>query len=62
VSVQQQQIARDKADRALALQKQGLSRAQIAERLGMNAQDLSNMLQRAKMRAERAAKLGEADK
>lgn len=46
-----------KADRALALHEQGLTRAQLAERLCVNPRNVNGMLQRAKNRRD---KIGEA--
>jgi transcriptional regulator len=48
-----------KADRALKLHEQGLTRAQLAERLCVKPQNISGMLQRAKHRRDKA---GEAVK
>jgi DNA-binding transcriptional regulator LsrR (DeoR family) len=39
-----------KADKALKLHEQGLTRAQIAERLGVKPANMTGMLQRAKQR------------
>jgi DNA-binding transcriptional regulator LsrR (DeoR family) len=46
-----------KADRALALHEKGLTRAQLAERLGVKPRNVNEMLQRAKNRRD---KIGEA--
>jgi len=43
-----------KADRALMLHEQGLSRAQLAERLCVKPQNITGMLQRAKHRRDKA--------
>jgi transcriptional regulator len=43
-----------KADRALKLHEQGLSRPQLAERLGVKPQNINGMLQRAKRRRDKA--------
>jgi DNA-binding transcriptional regulator LsrR (DeoR family) len=43
-----------KADRALKLHEQGLSRPQLAERLCMNPKSINGMLQRAKRRRDAA--------
>jgi hypothetical protein len=43
-----------KADRALKLLEQGLSRAQLAERLCVKPQNINGMLQRAKRRRDKA--------
>jgi transcriptional regulator len=43
-----------KADRALKLLEQGLTRAQLAERLCVKPQNISGMLQRAKHRRNKA--------
>jgi DNA-binding transcriptional regulator LsrR (DeoR family) len=43
-----------KADRALKLHEQGLTRAQLAERLGLKPQNINGMLQRAKHRRDKA--------
>jgi DNA-binding transcriptional regulator LsrR (DeoR family) len=39
-----------KADRALKLYEQGLTRAQLAERLSVNPKNMTGMLQRARQR------------
>jgi DNA-binding transcriptional regulator LsrR (DeoR family) len=46
-----------KADRALKLHEEGLTRAQLAERLCVKPQNINGMLQRAKHRRD---KTGEA--
>jgi hypothetical protein len=43
-----------KADRALTLHEQGLTRPQLAERLCVNPQSITGMLQRAKRRRDKA--------
>jgi DNA-binding transcriptional regulator LsrR (DeoR family) len=43
-----------KADRALKLHEQGLTRPQLAERLCVNPQSITGMLQRAKRRRDKA--------
>jgi DNA-binding transcriptional regulator LsrR (DeoR family) len=43
-----------KADRALQLHEQGLTRAQLAERLCVNPKNMTGMLQRARQRREKA--------
>ena len=43
-----------KADRALQLLEQGLTRAQLAERLCVNPKNMTGMLQRARQRREKA--------
>jgi DNA-binding transcriptional regulator LsrR (DeoR family) len=43
-----------KADRALKLHEQGLTRAQLAERLCVNPKNMTGMLQRARQRREKA--------
>jgi DNA-binding transcriptional regulator LsrR (DeoR family) len=43
-----------KADRALKLHEQGLTRAQLAERLCVKPQNINGMLQRAKHRRDKA--------
>jgi hypothetical protein len=43
-----------KADRALKLHEQGLTRAQLAERLCVNPKNMTGMLQRAKQRRKKA--------
>lgn len=43
-----------KADKALKLRDQGLSRAAIAERLGVTPANVPGMIQRAKERREKA--------
>jgi DNA-binding transcriptional regulator LsrR (DeoR family) len=43
-----------KADRALKLHEQGLTRAQLAERLCVNPKNMTGMLQRAKQRRNKA--------
>jgi len=43
-----------KADRALKLYEQGLTRAQLAERLSVNPKNITGMLQRAKQRRQKA--------
>jgi DNA-binding transcriptional regulator LsrR (DeoR family) len=43
-----------KADRALELYEKGLKKGIIAERLGVNHQHISGMLQRARERREKA--------
>ncbi|MGA2997848.1 hypothetical protein [Bradyrhizobium sp.] len=43
-----------KADRALKLHEQGLTRAQLAERLCVKPQNITGMLQRAKHRRDKA--------
>lgn len=43
-----------KGDRALELKAQGLSRGEIAERLGVNPRNVAGMLQRARERQEKA--------
>lgn len=48
-----------KADRALKLLEQGIPRAAIAERLCVRPANIGGMLQRARERWERLAKLGE---
>jgi DNA-binding transcriptional regulator LsrR (DeoR family) len=48
-----------KADRALTLHEQGLTRAQLAERLGLKPQNINGMLQRAKHRRDKAEENGE---
>lgn len=48
-------FAAEKADKALVLRDQGLSRGEIAERLGVKPANIAGMLQRAKQRRERAA-------
>jgi DNA-binding transcriptional regulator LsrR (DeoR family) len=48
-----------KADRALQLHEEGLTRAQLAERLCVNPKNLTGMLQRAKQRRERAGGVAE---
>jgi orotate phosphoribosyltransferase-like protein len=47
-------FASEKADRALELHDKGLSRGEIAERLGVRPTNVAGMLQRAKQRRERA--------
>ena len=47
------QFAAEKGDKALALREQGLSRGEIAERLGIRPANVGGMLQRAKQRRER---------
>ncbi len=42
-----------KADRALKLHEQGLTRAQLAERLCVNPKNMTGMLQRARQRREK---------
>jgi DNA-binding transcriptional regulator LsrR (DeoR family) len=42
-----------KADRALKLYEQGLTRAQLAERLCVNPKNMTGMLQRARQRREK---------
>lgn len=44
-----------KADRALVLLEQGLTRPQIAERLGVTPAHVGGMLQRARERRQRVA-------
>lgn len=44
-----------KADRALHLHEQGIGRAVIAERLGVNPRNIGGMLQRARQRREKVA-------
>lgn len=44
----------EKGDRALELRDKGLSRAEIAERLGVYPRNVNGMLQRAKQRRELA--------
>ena len=46
--------AADKADRALKLHEQGLTRTQLAERLCVNPQNITGMLQRARRRRDKA--------
>jgi hypothetical protein len=46
--------AASKADRALKLHEQGLTRAQLAERLCVKPQNINGMLQRAKHRRDKA--------
>jgi DNA-binding transcriptional regulator LsrR (DeoR family) len=48
-----------KADRALKLHEQGLSRPQLAERLCMNPKSINGMLQRAKRRRNAAREVVE---
>jgi DNA-binding transcriptional regulator LsrR (DeoR family) len=43
-----------KADRALQLHEQGLTRAQLAERLCVNPKNMTGMLQRARQRRQKA--------
>ena len=43
-----------KADRALKLHEQGLTRPQLAERLCVNPHSINGMLQRAKRRRDKA--------
>jgi DNA-binding transcriptional regulator LsrR (DeoR family) len=43
-----------KADRALKLYEQGVTRAQLAERLCVNPKNMTGMLQRARQRREKA--------
>ena len=43
-----------KADRALQLHEQGLTRAQLAELLCVNPKNMTGMLQRARQRREKA--------
>jgi hypothetical protein len=43
-----------KADRALKLYEQGLTRAQLAERLSVNPKNMTWMLQRARQRRQKA--------
>jgi transcriptional regulator len=50
-----------KADRALNLHEQGLTRAELAERLCVKPQNISGMLQRARHRRDKAGE-GEMDK
>ena len=47
-----------KADRALKLYEQGLTRAQLAERLCVSPKNMTGMLQRARQRRQRAARSG----
>jgi transposase len=49
-----QKDAAAKADRALKLHEEGLSRPQLAERLCVNPQTINGMLQRAKRRRDKA--------
>jgi DNA-binding transcriptional regulator LsrR (DeoR family) len=44
-----------KADRALQLHEQGLTRAQLAERLCVNPKNMTGMLQRARQRRREKA-------
>ena len=48
-----------KADRALQLHEQGLTRAQLAERLCVNPKNMTGMLQRAKQRRKKASGVAE---
>lgn len=48
-----------KADRALVLLEKGIPRAAIADRLCVRPSNIGGMLQRARERRERLAKLGE---
>lgn len=43
-------FAAEKADKALVLRDQGLSRSEIAERLGVKPSNIAGMIQRAKQR------------
>lgn len=47
-------FASEKSDRALELHDKGLSRGDIAERLGVRPTNVAGMLQRAKQRREKA--------
>lgn len=51
------EASREKGNRALILHEQGLSRAAIAERLGVKPANVSGMLQRARQRREKAAEV-----
>jgi DNA-binding transcriptional regulator LsrR (DeoR family) len=51
----QQKDAAAKADRALKLHEQGLTRPQLVERLSVKPQSINGMLQRAKRRRDKAA-------
>lgn len=53
-----QEDAAAKADRALKLHEQGLTRAQLAERLCVNPENINGMLQRAKRRRDEAGRGG----
>lgn len=50
MTAQARKHATDKADRALVLAEQGLTRVVIAERLGISPGNVNGMLQRAKQR------------
>lgn len=52
-------FASEKADRALELHDKGLSRNDIAERLGVRPTNVAGMLQRAKQRREKANEVAE---
>lgn len=48
---------RGKCERALQLHEQGLTSAQIAERIGSNARSVSAMISAAKLRRKRKAEV-----
>ncbi|SEE52409.1 sigma factor-like helix-turn-helix DNA-binding protein [Bradyrhizobium lablabi] len=50
-----------KSDRALKLKEQGLTMAQIAERLNVRSVNVASMLNRARERREKAAAWGRAE-
>ncbi|WP_316228354.1 MULTISPECIES: hypothetical protein [unclassified Bradyrhizobium] len=53
MTVETRQIAREKADRALALHEKGLTPSVIGERLGVDRKCVPGMIQRAKQRREK---------
>ncbi|WP_316214327.1 hypothetical protein [Bradyrhizobium sp. SZCCHNR2032] len=53
MTVETRQIAREKADRALALHEKGLTPAVIGERLGVDRRCIPGMIQRARQRREK---------
>lgn len=53
------QAGQQKADKALELAERGISQNLVAERLGVRAQHISGMIQRAKQRREKAKESAE---
>lgn len=52
-------LGHEKAERALVLYEQGMTRTQIAERLGLRPNHVGGYLQRARQRREKAKEMAE---